>query len=419
LSVSGVELRPEDVFTPKNDKVNPISYVVRDGVDLRFLQIVKNNRHIMVTAPSGSGKTWLYKRVFEENEIFTRIIDCSNVSRLGGFDAEFERHLATKGVVIKQGYSEKKNAALKIPVAEGGISNEREYAYYEDDSFLKFLEEFKQEKAWVIVIENMESIARNEKFLTDLSNLLKLLDNPDYGVYNAKFLLIGTMQEVGSLFDAVADREPVVNRITEFNNLRPLNSSEVSGFIKNTFDALNFVINANDLEYFTKIVLSRTDGVPQRLHELCYEFAVLMDDEKSLANVKKHVSLATQRWVHTRFTAENKTVNELIMVLGTRKLELLYVVLEKMRPPYTVKAVEDAMREYFPKSVGGKALGVSQMLTFFRDKQILMTNKNGRGYLFQDDRMRMVLRARIKKHLEQVSFETLDESERLWFNKDA
>ncbi len=76
--------RPDEVFTPRSPIVNPQMYVDRSDLERRLAELVSGSKHIVVHGESGNGKSWLYKKVFEENKVPYVVVNLANALRFDG-----------------------------------------------------------------------------------------------------------------------------------------------------------------------------------------------------------------------------------------------------------------------------------------------------------------------------------------------
>lgn len=64
-------IRPEEVFTPRSAEVNPAMYVDRPEYQQELRRAIRSGYSVIIYGESGCGKSWLYKKVFEDESIFT------------------------------------------------------------------------------------------------------------------------------------------------------------------------------------------------------------------------------------------------------------------------------------------------------------------------------------------------------------
>ncbi|MCA6556445.1 MAG: hypothetical protein IM583_07410, partial [Pseudanabaena sp. M114S2SP2A07QC] len=57
--------KPEEVFTPRASDINESMYVDRPDLEADLKKGLRSGMHLLIYGESGSGKTWLYKRVLK------------------------------------------------------------------------------------------------------------------------------------------------------------------------------------------------------------------------------------------------------------------------------------------------------------------------------------------------------------------
>lgn len=70
------------VSTPRSPNVNADMYVRRDALEQELRQALQGALHILLHGESGCGKSWLYKKVLDEEKIFWLSANLANASRM-------------------------------------------------------------------------------------------------------------------------------------------------------------------------------------------------------------------------------------------------------------------------------------------------------------------------------------------------
>lgn len=81
--------RPEDVFTPRSASVNKSMYVDRPEYERELNRALRSGYHIIIFGDSGCGKSWLYKKVFDEERVKYITIDLANAQNSDEIDLIF------------------------------------------------------------------------------------------------------------------------------------------------------------------------------------------------------------------------------------------------------------------------------------------------------------------------------------------
>ena len=83
-----------DVFTPRRTDVNREIYVDRPDHEKELSRALKGSLHTIVYGESGSGKSWLYKKVLEDLQAEIATANCANALRFQSLTDEI-RHVVT------------------------------------------------------------------------------------------------------------------------------------------------------------------------------------------------------------------------------------------------------------------------------------------------------------------------------------
>jgi len=126
----------EEVFTPRNSKVNNEMYVKRPELEIELLRSIKGSMHTILFGESGNGKSWLYKHLFEQENIKYVVANCGNASRLGSLTEEIFKTCIPDEYRSKTSIEETKEASIKAVVADGKLSTKNKYDINKDEPLL-------------------------------------------------------------------------------------------------------------------------------------------------------------------------------------------------------------------------------------------------------------------------------------------
>ncbi len=80
------DIRPEDVFTPRSPVVNKSMYIDRPEYERELRLAMRSGYHVIIYGDSGCGKSWLYKKVFEDDGVSFVTLDLNNVREADDID---------------------------------------------------------------------------------------------------------------------------------------------------------------------------------------------------------------------------------------------------------------------------------------------------------------------------------------------
>ena len=111
-----------EVFTPRNPNVNSDMYVRRDALEKELRRALQGSLHVIIHGESGCGKSWLFKKVLEEENIFYLPANLANASRLGSITKELGNVVSRRQSASMTEFTDKKAAegSVGVPTVLGG-----------------------------------------------------------------------------------------------------------------------------------------------------------------------------------------------------------------------------------------------------------------------------------------------------------
>lgn len=174
--LGGIE--PEEVFTPRSPEVNTRMYIERPALEQALVNALKSTQHIIIHGESGTGKSWLYKKVFAEQDIYFEVANLANANRLGSITNEIKNVVDRRRRATITGFSESKSAKASAVFAEGELSHEKEYHYGTKEPFEECLELLREsagpKRTAVLVLDNLETIFDSPDRMAELADLVIL-----------------------------------------------------------------------------------------------------------------------------------------------------------------------------------------------------------------------------------------------------
>jgi hypothetical protein len=150
-----------EVFTPRRGEVNPLMYMDREELEDELRQGLAGSQHILLHGESGCGKSWLYKRIFNQEGVFYAIANLANASRHKSITKELENVVKRFRKTRKTGYKETKSTEGGVVVAKASLEHESEYEVGDNEPLEQCFCELKSaagRKKCVLVFENLETI---------------------------------------------------------------------------------------------------------------------------------------------------------------------------------------------------------------------------------------------------------------------
>lgn len=365
--------------------------------------------HLVLYGDSGSGKSWLYKRVLEEKGIPYLIANVANASRLGSLTAELKNVVDRADGAKQTGYSERKHIEGDAVVAKGGLSHEKHFVLRDlepVEAAFAFLQAQANGEPAVLVFDNLESGFDHESLMKELADVIILLDDPRYAQYQIQLLIVGVPSGVREYFARTPTRRSVANRLQELPEVARLSRKQVDTLVRRGFvDELEYSVNEPYLIRVSEHVAWVTGGVPLHVHEYCLGLAYLTEYDGTLT--PDDLEPADGMWLSGSmadcYEAIEAAMNRREAKVGRRN-QTLYALGRTRRSQFRSPDVERVVRKEFPHSTRGKNLSVAGILSDLarRDPPILRRSPRDQAYQFSDPRYVLALRAMLRKTGEAV-----------------
>lgn len=398
-----------EVFTPRRAEVNTSMYVERPKHEKALVRSVEGSLHTIISGESGNGKSWLYKKVALDRKWKIFPGNFGNASRLGSISAEIFNTIVPKGSREWIEHEETINAELAVVVAKGGATSQRRYSIKTAELVESAFEVGRREAGGntaVLVLENLEAIFSSKELMTELGNIILLLDDARYAKYGIKLLIVGVPANIIEYYQKIENLEPIGNRIEEIVHVQSLSTKQVKALlIKGFCDLLKIKISSEIILEWSEHIHIVTLGIAQRVHEYCERLAYLIEDnnweipDNSLERADFEF-LKTS--LYQSYSVVDKCMNDRETKTGRRN-QVLYSLGFIENTSFDSTDVEKKVREIFPNSTNKVTLGISQILTDLTksDMPLLCKTSKGNSYRFKDPKYLMCLRLMLIKNDEK------------------
>lgn len=418
------KVKPEQVFTPKGKQVNDQMYIHREALERALTKALRKPKHIIIHGESGGGKTWLYKKVFQELGVHYEVLNSATINSTGSIAAAIKSLTSRLNPVNKSGYEEKKAAEAGIAVAKGSLEHTNKYNINSLEPYLELTSLVAKKaggnKAFVI-IENLEHIVKSRELVKELSSLLLYLDDEEYAKNEVRLLLVGTPCNLRDYFTEVDDSQTIINRVQEIPEVSVLTKPQVQLLArKGLFELLNITVINDDKSKFNEAYLLNaiswfSTNVPQYVHEICLELAI--EAEAFNNKITNHLYEGSLRnWVQEALVSENARLEKHINSKETRhgrRNQVIYTIGHLLTNEFSNSEVEEDLRRHFPSSTSGKSLNISANLSALSkgSHPIIRKTPNGTRYRFLDPKIKIMARWMFVKNAnESITVKKFDDS---------
>lgn len=403
-------LKIPEVFTPRSSQVNLKTYVPRLDLERMLLRSINGSMHSLLFGESGNGKSWMYKKVLDENDIRYKVANCANASRIKSITQEIVSSLTEPGTVQRVSYHENKEATVKAVIAEGKITSQNDYKVHQIEPLAEALARFRKSignRSGVIVLDNLESIFSHPQLMDELADILILLDDERYGKHNIKFLIVGVPNGVLEYFAKTKNLESVSNRIEELPKVSGLNIPMVKTLVNTGFnELLKFRLSESAVGRIAGHTHHVTMGVAQRVQEYCEKLAYNIEENRG-GFTPELLQKTDFQWLlqgmRQGYTVVESHLNSKRTTIARRN-QIIYCIGKITAHQLDSSKVTAQLIMEFPDTSSERNMGVGSILAELAsgDAPLLRKNPNTNDYRVCDPRYIMCIRVMLRKREDNV-----------------
>lgn len=392
------------VFTPRRHDVNETMYVGRPTLEKSLLRAVEGSQHVLLCGESGNGKSWLYRRVLYGKHHFVAA-NCANAGRANSITQEIVRIAQPLGKPTKTSYTQNGSAGLSMFGGTASIGQTGTYSVQQEEPLLAAFRQIAEQSPTaltVVVLENLESIFEHSSLMSELAQIILLLDDPCYAQYNVKLLIVGTPNGVIDYFSKTKNLESVANRIYELPKVGGFTDREVGELVRKGFvSELGVRLDDDDVLFITDHIFNLTMGVAQRVHEYCEQLAFRIEDNNWVYS-RDLLVVADHHWLNAGLRQSYVVLEQKLNSRDTavsRRNQVIYAVGKTRTHQFETSIIEGIIRREFPSAVSVKNMGISTILTELSadPDPLLVRNNKTSQYRIRDPRYIMCIRTALYK----------------------
>lgn len=395
--------KPTDVFVPRSPVIVDAVYIPREKLERQLIRAIEGTKNVLLKGQSGCGKSWLYKKVFQDNSVKYLVVDLSDASVEGSsvdkaIENAFNAHRRKE--YEKESYTDIKGAEANSLVAKANLQTENTYKRVDTilERVFKYLSN-KKEKS-VLVLDNLEHICDSDMLLNELNSILMKVDNFDFSKYNVKILVVGTPIGVEKFYRNVKNMDTISNRIEEIEEVKGLEKKEaISLFLKKTFvDQLGIDFEAKVLNQYSKYILEVTNGIPQRLHEYCLQLYYAIEDNGGKTDFSVH-KIADEEYLRTSFLKYSTIVQKHLNSYETteqRRNQVIYCLPKIKKMIFSTVEMENLVRKEFNIETAAN-IQLSNVLFQLTEGDNPLLSKSDSKWVVQDSQYIIVIKLLLAK----------------------
>lgn len=373
-------------------------YVHRQTYETELRRAIRSKYHIIIFGDSGCGKSWLYKKVFEEAKVAYETIDLSAVESPDDFDLALLDIVTRKNPWVEvERETENVRSAMPADIGyrKGGVAK---FVKGEESAFFQVCQllrsEAKSRRAF-IVFENLEHAVSSKDVLIYLRSLLLLLDDERFAEVDVQICMIGVPSDLKSLLSDGNKYQTISNRVIEISEVSRMSKDEAKILINQGFRReLEMDIESPDLCVSQIIFL--TQRIPQYIHDVCLQVAFVAEEQGTIVNPDA-VMKGARTWVETNARQHREFIDG-VLGRGKRRTDqksrVIYAISRCETSTFYALDIETILRETFPKSVGIRRVQVLKTLNDLSqgEKRILRKDEALEKFRIVTPKLRSVLR---------------------------
>ncbi|MNO69009.1 hypothetical protein D3C76_598560 [compost metagenome] len=236
--------------------------------------------------------------------------------------------------------------------------------------------------------------------MSELADLIILLDDTRYSKYNITFLIVGVPNGVLQYFRETKNADSVANRIFEIRKVDGLDSGQVQQIIRKGFDQLKIPMTGAQFIEVSNHIWSVTLGIAQRVHEYCESLAEEIKKNGWIYD-SKLLEKADQDWLisslRSCYTVIEGHLNSRDTTVARRN-QAIFCIGKISSHQFDSNDIDKGIRKEFP-TTAVKHMGIGNILADLSsgEKPLLSRNEQSGSYSIRDPMFLMCIKLILKK----------------------
>lgn len=393
--------RPDEIFTPKDAKVNDRSYVHRPDLENQLVRAIRGSKHFCIFGESGNGKSWLYKKVFAQYRVPYRTINLSMAQTRGSLMNAIQDKVAS--ISVEETISVTSTSSGGVNPGGVGLTYEKATVVHKMstdpvESLFRLIRGT-QARPSVLVLDNFEIVSDSKSIISEISSLVMLLDDDDYAKYYVKLCIVGVPAEIREYIAQQENRTSIFNRLSELSEVSRLNLSEAEEILYRGFEEhlkLSFKNAVERVNCYERL-LSVSDRVASEVQDLGLEVAQLAVKNDRVIEALI-VEDAISDWIRRSHNGALVTIMERMNKSTSRsgrRSQCLFCLGRVVTEDFRIADIENLLKIHFPNSTNGTSIDVRRHLVDLAKGANPPIRKLsvGDGYRFSHPKYKMAIRS--------------------------
>lgn len=394
--------KPKEVFTPRSHDLNQRTYAERPILEKRLRRALSGHKYIIIFGESGNGKTWLYKRVLQDEEIQYQVVNLAKMHTDGSLNAVLNAKSGELGVELVTGLKKEFDVGARPGGLGGGFKDVTEIQPVPLSALELLANQMHMTssgKLSVLVLDNFEQIIDNLDFVRQVASLIISADDEFVSRNRIKIMLVGTPSNIRDMISRVSHANTIANRVVEIPEVARLEMGEARHIMSQGFEThlrLTILVDKNELY---KTIAYKTDRIAQHIQELCLKIAQNALENGGVFN-EKLVTDSAMEWIEETLSTDLAVIeshmNAQRSTVG-RKNQVIYCLGLLEKEDFSHRDVEREIRRTFVVD-DAINLNIPQILAGFAREESSIIRRVGRrrsNYRFCSPKLKMVIRTQL------------------------
>ena len=391
--------------------MNSVMYVNRPEHEDALRRGVQTGYNLVVFGDSGCGKSWLYKKVFKDEDIFYQIVDFSGAENVDDVDIQM--------LEIVSEYEEwtekerKETSSTDIKPSRIGIGKEHETTFERNEKspFIRLLSAirgFAGKRTSYLVLENLEYILDRPDIVRKIQMMLLALDDPNIGQHNVQICLVGVPSEIKEILADGNRYQTISNRVYEVPELTRIERRSVDLLVVRGLEQ-ELEYNFESKTFCCGRIAFVTYQIPQYVHDVCLHVALRAEDQLNTVDPDT-VDEAVQDWIRSNSRQGIEFIRKWIMADRSAKgvrAKTMFAISRLDKHFFEASDVTDVLRKEFPKTFGDSKIQTLRTLRTMTagDDKFLKCDAERQLFRVSTPHLRSALRVCLKKKIRDEGVE--------------
>nr|WP_321508071.1 AAA family ATPase [uncultured Celeribacter sp.] len=387
-------------------------YINRPEHEDALRRAIKTKYNVVVFGDSGCGKSWLYKKVFKDDNVFYDVVDFSGAVTADDVDLKLLEAISDFQDWAEFERTETGDASLGALKTKLGYKDATKWRKIDSSPFLQLLAHIRAaagRRKSFLVLENLEYVLDQPEVVKRIQLMLLALDDPTAGELGVQLCLVGVPSEIKQILSDGNKFQTISNRVYEVPELNRMEKKEVELLARRGLEQqLDFTIESPTFCY-SKIAFV-TYQIPQYVHDVCLHVALRAEDAYNIVNPDV-IEDALGDWLKANARQSTEFIRNWVMNDRSKhrtKAKIIYCISRLEKHFFTSEDIVEWLDKIFPKMMAERRPQVLRALRSLTEgeQRLLKCDAERRLFRVATPQIRSSLWIGLRLRGEEVSIKT-------------